>query len=472
MATLKVVLIILEVLLLFNLLIGVHELGHFLAAKWRGLKIDRFAIWFGRPLWKRRIGGVEYALGWIPAGGYVSLPQMATMEAIEGKTESTDQPLPNISATDKIIVAFAGPLFSFLLAVAFAVVVWMVGRPVQSIENSTTIGFVKPGGPAWNAGLRPGDRILEIDGQPVTQFAPSASSITWRIITSEGTNITVKYDRDGKEFVTQATPHRAPTKWYQRKSLRQLQISPERQTFIAEVLTNSPAALAGLQPNDEIIAIDGEPILAPEAVLYAELTLTNGPLKPMQFTVRRNSEAVVRELTPEVPVKPTNAPPAFGFAMWAGTTNEALVYPKPFEQISDSAGQIFATIGTVFSPKSDVGIQQLGGAIMIIRAYKNFFESPNGWRRVLWFSVVLNVNLALLNLLPFPVLDGGHITLALLEALRRRPVSARLLQYIQTACAMLLIGFMLFIAFFDTGDWVRSARQDRQESVVFSPKSR
>jgi regulator of sigma E protease len=126
----------------------------------------------------------------------------------------------------------------------------------------------------------------------------------------------------------------------------------------------------------------------------------------------------------------------------------------------------------VFSPKSDVGIQQLGGAIMIIRAYKNFFESPNGWRRVLWFSVVLNVNLALLNLLPFPVLDGGHITLALLEALRRRPVSARLLQYIQTACAMLLIGFMLFIAFFDTGDWVRSARQDRQESVVFSPKSR
>ena len=77
----------LEVVLLFNLLIGVHELGHFLAAKWRGLKIDRFAIWFGKPVWKKKIGGVEYALGWIPAGGYVALPQMATMEAIEGKTE-------------------------------------------------------------------------------------------------------------------------------------------------------------------------------------------------------------------------------------------------------------------------------------------------------------------------------------------------------------------------------------------------
>ena len=107
---------------------------------------------------------------------------------------------------------------------------------------------------------------------------------------------------------------------------------------------------------------------------------------------------------------------------------------------------------------------------MIIRVYKNFFESDNGWRRVLWFSVILNVNLALLNLLPFPVLDGGHITLAIVEAIRRRPVSARLLNYLQSACAVVLIGFMLFIAFYDTGDWVRSARKDRSQPVVFAPK--
>src|ERR1041384_6584680 len=122
MSILKVIFIFLEVLLLFNLLIFVHELGHFLAARWRGLKIDRFAIWFGKPIWKKKIRGVEYVLGTIPAGGYVSLAQVATMEAIEGKGEGTDQPLPAISALDKIIVAFAGPLFSFLLALAFAVV--------------------------------------------------------------------------------------------------------------------------------------------------------------------------------------------------------------------------------------------------------------------------------------------------------------------------------------------------------------
>src|ERR1035438_10121234 len=103
MSILKPVLVALEVLALCNLLIFVHELGHFLAARWRGLKIDRFAIWFGKPIWKTKINGVEYALGTIPAGGYVALPQMATMEAIEGKGEGSDQPLPPISATDKII---------------------------------------------------------------------------------------------------------------------------------------------------------------------------------------------------------------------------------------------------------------------------------------------------------------------------------------------------------------------------------
>src|SRR5438876_6068541 len=149
MSILKYIFIIFEVVLLFNLLIFVHELGHFLAARWRGLKVDRFAIWFGKPLWKKKINGVEYALGTIPAGGYVSLPQMATMEAIEGKGESSGQPLPPISALDKSIVAFAGPLFSFLLALAFGVVVWAVGRPVSQDDDSTTVGWVEPNGPAW-----------------------------------------------------------------------------------------------------------------------------------------------------------------------------------------------------------------------------------------------------------------------------------------------------------------------------------
>ena len=105
---------------------------------------------------------------------------------------------------------------------------------------------------------------------------------------------------------------------------------------------------------------------------------------------------------------------------------------------------------------------------MIIRVYSNLFQDEDGWRRVLWFSVILNVNLALLNMLPLPVLDGGHITLFLIEWLRRRPVHAKILNFIQTGFAALLIFFMIYIAFFDTGDWLRSAKADRDVPVVFA----
>src|SRR5471032_1367689 len=183
MTIIRYIFVALEVVLLFNLLIGVHELGHFLAARWRGLKVDRFAIWFGKPIWKKKINGVEYALGWIPAGGYVALPQMATMEAIEGKPEdAAAAPLPNVSPLDKIIVAFAGPLFSFGLAIVFAFVVWGVGKPGDATGNSTMVGWVDPTGPAGLAGLQVGDTILEVDGHPVKNFMPASSfseSVKW-----------------------------------------------------------------------------------------------------------------------------------------------------------------------------------------------------------------------------------------------------------------------------------------------------
>src|SRR3954451_3722030 len=224
MSILKFVFILLEVLLLFNLLIFVHELGHFLAARWRGLKIDRFAIWFGKPIWKKKINGVEYALGTIPAGGYVSLPQMATMETIEGKGESSGQPLPQISALDKIIVAFAGPLFSFLLALAFAVVVMVVGRPVGEAETTTFVGYVEKDGPADKAGVRPGDRILSVDGQPVSKFGGMGDSVLWRVISSGGDTVPLKVEREGKVLDFNPTPTKDETKFWQRKSLRQIKI--------------------------------------------------------------------------------------------------------------------------------------------------------------------------------------------------------------------------------------------------------
>jgi regulator of sigma E protease len=473
MTILHYILIALEVVLIFNLIIGVHELGHFLAARWRGLKVERFAIWFGKPVWKKKVGDVEYALGTIPFGGYVSLPQMASMEAIEGKTDDKAETLPPVKPLDKIIVAFAGPLFSFMLALVFAVIVWQVGKPTTEADNTTTIGWVDPNGPAGRAGLRAGDTILEVDGFPVHHFSPtSADSVKWRIVTSTGTNIAVKIVRDGKENTVYVVPTNLPTKWYERKSLRQISVNYAEKTVVGDLASNSPADVAGLKEGDEILALDGQKIFSPMAVLSLEDSLTNVPVTPITFSIKRGDQLFEKTILAVKPLQPTNATPSFGITAWQGDTNVTLVHPNPWQQVQASAGQIFSTFSALFARKGDIGVQQLGGAVMILRVYSNLFDDEDGWRRVLWFSVILNVNLALLNLLPLPVLDGGHITLSLIEWVRRRPVSAKLLDRIQTGFATLLITFMIYIAFFDAGDWIRSAHADRNLPVIFAPPAK
>src|SRR3954453_15852775 len=187
--------ILLEVVVLFNLLIIVHELGHFLAARWRGLFIEGFGVWFGKPLWKKTINGVQYSLGSLPFGGFVKLAQLAPMDMIEGKADMDRGQLPKISALDKIIVAVAGPLFSVLLALFFACVVWAVGHPVSESDLTPVIGYVHQDTPAAKAGLRPGDKILEVDGRRVTRFFGMNDSVVWNVVRSEGSTIPFKVDR-------------------------------------------------------------------------------------------------------------------------------------------------------------------------------------------------------------------------------------------------------------------------------------
>src|SRR5881409_615351 len=418
---LRVVFILLEVLILFNLLIVVHELGHFLAARWRGLYIEKFGVWFGKPLWKKTINGVQYSLGSLPFGGFVALPQLAPMDIIEGKADLDRARLPKISALDKIIVAVAGPLFSLLLALSFAGVVWVVGHPVGESDSTTVIGYVLPGSPAQKAGLQPGDKVLEVDGKPVRRFLGMNDSVAWDVVRSEGDKVAVKFQRNGNVQTVWVEPYKAETRGWRRKSVRQLLIYPAETPIIDKVQPNTPAAAAGLRSGDIIRGFNQTPIYNPIALLEY---ISKHPNDELVLHVERAGTRL------DVRVKPTLLPtggemkPRIGI-QWDATGKVSIQHPNPIEQVYNSVTSTLKTIGAVASPKSDVKLQHLSGPVGIGRIYYLLFQSERGWQLALWFSVILNVNLAFVNLVPFPVRYGAHFFGANIEPTRRRPGNMR-----------------------------------------------
>jgi regulator of sigma E protease len=464
---LKIIGSILAVLLAFNLIIFVHELGHFLAAKWRGLTIDRFQIWFGKPLWKKTIGGVQYGLGWIPAGGFVALPQMAPMEAIEGSNAERD-PLPPIKPLDKIIVAFAGPLFSFLLALAIATIVWKVGKPADVVRTNT-IGFVEAGSSAATAGLLPGDKIISINGATVDGFAGSLDSIMENIMLSEGNQIVFVVERPGVGQVSVTSGFTTgESLWFQRRALRDVGITWAQPAVVAAVYPGGPGEFAGLKPGDRIVALNGTPLQSPFQL--KELMKAAG-FAAGELTIERAGQQLTLTVKPESPIEPAGREPMLGIA-WDDQqgVDKSIIHPGPWRQVTDSLRMMVVTFQKLVARNSSVGVDQLSGPVGIFKTKYKLLQTDGGWRRVLWFMVLFNVNLAILNMLPLPVLDGGHITLAIMEKIARKPVRARFLEAIQLACVVLLIGMMLFVTSKDIGDDLGRGSGGSGE-VRFAPRS-
>lgn len=531
-SVLKFIGIFLEVLLLFNFVIFFHELGHFLAAKWRGLIVEEFAIWFGKPIWRKKIGGVWFALNSIPFGGYVKLPQLANGE-VEGSSEYPAGTVPVASPKDKIIVAAAGPLFSFLLACIFAVIVWQIGHPMREEAGTTTVGLVIPDSPADKAGFKAGDKIVSIDGIPVKRWIGQGNdAVTWRIVRTEGETMPVVVIRDGKELTLTPAPTHPEKTILTRRKTRGIGIGPAITPLVDKVDAGSPASAAGLKKRDLITHVNGKPLLTwsgisdflaenPSDVLtltvmrekqslqlpfhpkrpIIERIETDSPAaraglkekdvivnvdgkelksatallnyvrerkkEPMIFTVEREGKSLdAVTVTPaEATLEEGGTRPriGIGFDDTFGITYDpygtaTTVRPGPGEQIAQSATAIFNTFDAVTSSKSDISIQHLGGPVMMMRVYYLLFEQEEGWKLALWFSVILNVNLALMNLLPIPPLDGSHITFATIAAIRRRPEAAdemansKPVQWFITASTLLIMGFMLYVTFFDVQD--------------------
>jgi len=432
MTILNIIYVIAAVLALFGAAIFIHEFGHFWTALKLGMKVEEFAVGFGPKIrsWKR--AGIEYSIRWIPAGGFVKLPQMVTAEALEGQSAENVPPAPPLH---KILVAFAGPFMNVVFAFAIATVIYFVGLPIP--VNPAVIGYVEPGSAEARLGIQEGDRIVSVNGEKVKSW----QDVVLDTMVARTNLLPVVIEHDGKEITYQlkATADNAI-------GLKLLNLDPRDHPEVMEVSSGSAAEKAGLKQGDHIVAFAGVPIASRDQLI--DLIRKRGG-QPTEIRVERGAQKMAVSITPTI--DPTTKNGRIGIALGVSSTQIYIVQkpgPTPWEQVHDVLDKTFATIGAlVHSRETGVGAKDLSGPVGILAVLANAVNED--YRLALGFLVLLNINLAIINLLPIPVLDGGHILMAILEKIRRRPLSIKFIEYTTTGFAVLLISFMLYVTFFD-----------------------
>lgn len=445
--------------LFFGGSIFVHELGHFLAARWRGLYVERFSIGFGPKIFSWNRGGVEYRISWLPFGGYVALPQLADMRGIEGDSPEAAV-LPPIGYRDKMIVSVMGAVFNMLFAFALACVIWGIGQPTRSELQTTEVGVVqsqlelpdgsKVPGPASIAGILPGDVIQAIDGKSIATWMELMQTLySGSGRDADGSPLAVfSIKRGDRQLELTVNPRLAGADGF-----RRVGIEPADDLGVSEVMAGTPAAAAGLQPGDVIVSMDGQPVYTIDAFREHLQSHTDAPVA---VGVERGGKHLVLPIQPRIEHdKQTGRDVArAGFIFDSGYL---LIYPTPFQQLKENIVMTTRVLSGLLHPKSDIGLSQMSGPPGIARAYLAFSENI---RMIIWFTILINVNLAIFNLLPIPVLDGGHMLFATIGVLRGRALPQQLIQTTQSVFVVLLFSLMIYVSFFDIRRWVRDATTD------------
>ena len=418
------------VVLLFGATIFVHEFGHYWMARRRGLKVEAFAIGFGPKIFAWVRDGIEYSVRWIPAGGFVKLPQMVTSTAIEGETGKEE--IPPAPPFSKILVAAAGPFMNVVFAFAIASVIFWVGLPVQ--VNPSIIGYVEPGTPEAALGIHDGDEIVAVNGKEVKTWE-EVYGVTVLALTNV-MPVAIKHEGKTNTYLLKAEVTGA-------LDVKTLNLSPRDFLVVKSVRADSPAEKAHLQTNDEILSFAGVPISG-----FKQLTnlLQKCAGQATPLVVKRDGERKTLSVTPatEVTADKGRLGVAFGF----GKDVYVLEHPTPWAQISDVVNQVTSTLSALLhSHSSGVKPSDLAGPVGIISFLG--VKVNTDYRLALGFLVMLNINLAIINMLPIPVLDGGHIVMSVLERIRRRPLDVRLVEYTTTVFAVLIISFFVYVTYFD-----------------------
>jgi regulator of sigma E protease len=430
---LNVIYVVVAVLLFFGAAVFVHEYGHYWMALRRGLRIEGFSIGFGPKIVSWMRDGVEWSWRWIPAGGFVKLPQMVTSDALEGKPGEPVEQLPDVSPLSKILVAFSGPMMNVLFGVAVAFLLWGTGIPIEI--NPPIIGYVDPASPEAKLGIQPGDKILSVDGKPVSTW----HEVQETTILAHSTNLTVVIARPGKLTNT----YELSTVKSEALGLKILNLDPRDHPIIKRVFASSAAAAAGLKTGDEVLMFAQVPLYGREQFIGLVGKCAD---ETKDIIIKRSGERLTLKVTPRL--DPGAKAGRIGVEIGSGQPVYRIEYLTPWVQIRDVLARTINTFSALaHSKQTGVGLKDLSGPPGILTLLAYYLNTD--WRLALSFLVLLNINLAIINLLPIPVLDGGHILMALVERLFGRPLPRRLVEYTTTAFAVLLIGFMLYVSFND-----------------------
>ncbi len=433
MSILSLLYVVGTVLLLFGAAIFVHEYGHFWMARKRGMKVEAFAIGFGPKIFGWTRDGVEYSWRLIPAGGFVKLPQMVTSEALEGKHAA--EPLPEITPLTKILVSVAGPLMNVVFAFVIAIVIYFTGLPV--LVNPPIIGFVEPNSTEAKLGIVAGDKIVEVDGRPIRGWM-EVQEATGLARTNM---LPVIIERNG-----QRTTYNLEAKVNSTFGFKLLNLEPRDHPVVGGVKSGSAAEEAKLQEKDLIIGFAGVPIVNKEQLIKL-IRSSGGKLSVIE--VKRGDAKLKLNITPKQ--DPTTKDGIIGVAL---TSDLAEVYqvqkpgPSPWDQVSDVISKTIKTFSALYHhEQTGVGAKDLSGPVGIFAMLAKWVNTD--YRLALSFLVLLNINLAVINMFPLPVLDGGHITMSLFEVITRRRISVKFQEYATTVFAIALISFMVYVTFYD-----------------------